>query len=385
MEMNNSKKVLSIAVCGLVATSVNAANTVADARGNGMGNTGVTTADYLLAPFYNPALGALYRDSDTFGILLPAIGATARDPDESLTTIDDLQDSIKAFEAAGTPTQENINQINNYLDQLSDDKPLGVAAGAGLAVAVPLETVSMNFIARGYAEVLVRTDIAASTGNAEADARNRYENSSVDLLAFGYTEYGLSFAKTVAIQGQGFAFGVTPKFQQLRTYKQVVTVESFDLDDYDKSEVKDNAFNLDLGAVWMLDNYRAGVAVKDLFSQELKTYDGVNTYKLDTQVTVSGGYVTELFTASVDIDLTKQERFSGYKDNTQYVRFGVEGNAWGWAQLRAGYEIDIEDTLDDAVTFGIGISPGDLVSFDLAGNYAGDGQFGVSTNLAFTF
>ena len=118
-----------------------------------------------------------------FGILIARNQTTARDPDESLTTIDDLQDSIKAFEAAGTPTQENINQINNYLDQLSDDKPLGVSAGAGLAVAVPLETVSMNFIARGYAEVLVRTDIAASTGMRKQMPENRYENSSVDLLA----------------------------------------------------------------------------------------------------------------------------------------------------------------------------------------------------------
>jgi len=90
-------------------------------------------------------------------------------------------------------------------------------------------------------------------------------------------------------------------------------------------------------------------------------------------------------TATVDWDLTTQKRFAGLDDDTQFLRFGIEGNAWGWAQLRAGYEVDLEDTLDNSITAGLGISPGDLVSLDFAGNYAGDNQFGLSGNLAFTF
>ena len=90
----------SIAVAtGLISLSANAATVVPDGRGNGMGNTGVTTADYVLAPFYNPALVAVYRDSDTFGILLPGIGARIRDTDKTLETVDDLQDAIKQFES----------------------------------------------------------------------------------------------------------------------------------------------------------------------------------------------------------------------------------------------------------------------------------------------
>ncbi len=54
---------LSIAVALSVASSsAFAATTVADGRGNGMGNTGVTTADYVLAPFYNPALTAVHGE-----------------------------------------------------------------------------------------------------------------------------------------------------------------------------------------------------------------------------------------------------------------------------------------------------------------------------------
>ena len=359
--------------------SVLAANAVADARGNAMGNTGVTTSDYLLAPFYNPALTAVYRSRDDFGMLLPAVGINLRDSDDNLSTIDDLQDVIKAFEAGDT-SQATQDRLNRYLDDLNNNKPFAVSGGLGVAVAIPMNRVSLNFFARGYVEILVKAQISD-----DADPVNRYQDSSVDLMAFGYSEYGLALAKMVQYRGHQWAIGVAPKIQQLKTYQQSLSVKEFDLNDYDQSETSDSAFNLDLGVVWLKDNYRAGVAVKDLFSQKITTFNGINQYKLDTQVTVSGGYVTDAFTAAVDLDLTKQSRFDGKGDDTQFLRFGIEGSAWRWAQLRAGYEIDLESNLDNAITAGIGFSPFDVVRFDLAGNYAGKHQMGVAANLSLTF
>ncbi|WP_390904967.1 conjugal transfer protein TraF [Vibrio fluvialis] len=385
--MHHYKYLSAVIMFGICPLSVYAANGVADARGNAMGNTGVTTSDYLLAPFYNPALTAVYRDRDSVGLLVPALGANIRDSDESLSTIDDLQSSIDQFEAAGVgaATQENINQLNGYLDDLADDKPFAVSGGAGIAVALPMNAVSLNFFARGYAEILADSTIAANTGNTASDVETRYQNSYVNMLAFGYSEYGVAVAKLFTLQGQQIAIGITPKIQELRTYKEVVTVKDFDLSDYDQSKTSKNAFNLDIGAVWLIDNFRAGIAAKDLISQEIKTYDDQSSYTLDPQVTVSGGYVTDFLALAIDWDLTKQKRFKGVDDDTQFLRFGVEGNAWGWAQLRAGYEIDLESTLDNSITAGLGISPGDLVSVDLAANYAGNYQYGLSANLAFTF
>lgn len=381
MDMKLLRKTSIAVATGLISLTANAATVVPDGRGNGMGNTGVTTADYVLAPFYNPALVAVYRDSDTFGILLPGIGARIRDTDKTLETVDDLQDAIKQFES--NPSSPGIEAtINGYLDQLADDKPLGVNGGVVASVALPLNAFSTNLFLRGYADVIAKTDISSSS-----NTQTRYENSRVDMIAFGYSEFGVAVAKRMTLAGQDVSLGISPKFQTMRTYKQALTVEDFDLSDYDQSETKENAFNLDLGAVWFYEQFRAGIAIKDLFSQELQTLDisGVSTYKLDTQVTVSGAYALDYFVATVDWDLTKQERFTDQNDDTQFLRFGIEGNAMGWAQLRAGYEIDLEDTLDNSITAGIGISPGDLVSLDLAGSYAGDNQYGISGNLSFTF
>ncbi|GHZ18554.1 hypothetical protein VCSRO29_0395 [Vibrio cholerae] len=381
------KSSLAVVISMAFSSSALASNLLMDARGAGMGNTGVSTADYLLAPYYNPALTAVYRKNDSFGILLPSIGLRAEDKDESLKTIDDLQDSIEQFERAGVgaATQENVDQLNRYLDQLADDKPLAVTAGIGIAVALPLDAVSLNFFTRGYAEVIAKANVAAKSGNSANEVKTRYESSDVDLTAFGYTEVGLAVGKQVVLGGQTVALGVTPKVQQLRTYQDNASVKSFDLDDYDKSEVKDNAFNLDMGAVWLIDQYRVGIVAKDLFAKDIQTQNRNNTYKLDTQIAVSGSYVSDFFIAAVDLDLTKQRRFNGDNDDTQFMRFGIEGNAWGWAQLRAGYEIDLQNSLDNSVSVGLGVSPWDVVSLDLAGSYAGDNQFGLSANLAFTF
>ncbi|HGS4994949.1 TPA: conjugal transfer protein TraF [Vibrio cholerae] len=382
-----TKSTLAVVMAMAFSSSALASNLLMDARGAGMGNTGVSTADYLLAPYYNPALTAVYRKNDSFGILLPSIGLRAEDKDESLKTIDDLQDSIEQFERAGVgaATQENVDQLNRYLDQLADDKPLAVTAGIGIAVALPLDAVSLNFFTRGYAEVVAKANVAAKSGNSANEVKTRYESSDVDLTAFGYTEVGLAVGKQVVLGGQTVALGVTPKVQQLRTYQDNASVKSFDLDDYDKSEVKDNAFNLDMGAVWLIDQYRVGIVAKDLFAKDIQTQNRNNTYKLDTQIAVSGSYVSDFFIAAVDLDLTKQRRFNGDNDDTQFMRFGVEGNAWGWAQLRAGYEVDLQNSLDNSVSVGLGVSPWDVVSLDLAGSYAGDNQFGLSANLAFTF
>lgn len=85
-----------------------------------------------------------------------------------------------------------------------------------------------------------------------------------------------------------------------------------------------------MGAVWLIDQYRVGIVAKDLFAKDIQTQNRNNTYKLDTQIVVSGSYVSDFFIAAVDLALTKQRRFNGDNDDTQFMRFGVEGNAWGW-------------------------------------------------------
>jgi hypothetical protein len=206
-----------------------------------------------------------------------------------------------------------------------------------------------------------------------------------DLRGVDSTELGVSLEKNHYVNGQVFSFGLSPKLQTLKTYKQTTTPAAFDVEEYDHTQGSKSAFNVDLGVVWRDSNFGAGIKVKDLLKQKIDTENNLDRYTLDPQVTISGAFVSDSFSAAVDADLTEQEHFSTADDNTQFVRFGVESHILGWAQLRGGYEFDMAGSLDDAVTAGIEVNPFDIMRLDLTGSYAGDHQFGAAASLEFTF
>ncbi|MFT5808997.1 MAG: hypothetical protein ACI9LG_003325 [Moritella dasanensis] len=379
MVVTMSKNGISIALAlAFISLASSAASYAPDGRSNAMGNIGVATADYLAAPLYNPALLAVFDKSDDIGILLPAIGVNAKDADSSLETITDLQDTIEDYENSGSNSADLERDINNYLGDLDGNAPVNVTAGVAFAIAIPSNNVSVSIYGRGYVEAISSIDVDGST-----NTQVRYENSTVEVTGFGYTEFGVALAKQYTIYGESFAFGVTPKYQILQTYSDTTNVEDFDLELEDAdSEV--TAFNVDLGAVWMKNNFRTALAVKDILAQEIKSESG-RTYEMNPQATLGLAYAVEYFTFGVDVDLTEQTRYVELEDNTQFARVGVEFNAWHWAQLRAGYEHDIQGTMEDSLTAGIGISPFGTLNLDVAGAYGSDNQVGASASLSFTF
>jgi len=375
-----SKNGISIGLALAFTSLASSAATYApDGRSNAMGNVGVATADYLTAPLYNPALAAVFHKSDDIGILLPAIGFNAKDADSSLETITDLQDTIEEYEDSGSSNLGLEADINNYLDELDGSAPVKITAGVAFAVAIPSNNVSVNLYGRGYVEAITNVDVASSN-----DTQTRYENSQANITGFGYSELGLVLAKQYTIYGESFSFGVTPKYQILQTYSDTTFIEDFDVE-LDESDAEVTAFNFDLGAVWMKNNFRAAFAVKDVLAQEIQSTTTSMTYELNPQATLGLAYAAEYFTFGVDVDLTQQTRYVELEDNTQFARVGIEFNAWHWAQLRAGFEHDLQDTMEDSLTAGIGISPFGTLNLDVAGSYGSDSQIGVSGNLSFTF
>ncbi|QUM75893.1 conjugal transfer protein TraF [Moritella sp. 24] len=379
MSKNGISLGLALAFTSLASS---AASYAPDGRSNAMGNVGVATADYLAAPLYNPALVAVFHESDDVGILLPAIGANVKDADSSLETITDLQDTADTLNL--NSSQADLDQMNQYLDDLEGDKPVNVTAGVAFAVAIPSKVISVNIFGRGYVEAIANTDVAENKGNSYGQVEQRYRNTDVIITGFGYSEFGVALAKQYTIYGESFSFGVTPKYQILQTYSDITNVDDFDVE-LEDADAEVTAFNFDLGAVWMKNNFRTALVVKDVLAQEIQSTTTNMTYELNPQATLGLAYAAEYFTFGVDVDLTEQTRYVELEDNTQFARVGVEFNAWHWAQLRAGYEHDIQGTMEDSLTAGIGISPFGTLNLDIAGSYGSDNQVGASASLSFTF
>ncbi|AUW37769.1 type IX secretion system membrane protein PorP/SprF [Grimontia hollisae] len=391
--MKKSLLALSLA---LTSIPVLAANYSIDTRIDAMGGAGTAAADYLSAGFHNPALVAMDPDSN-FGVLFPVIGIQLRDPDELVDKLEDFGGVFDAFKAEPL-SETNRTNAANALRNLQN-KLAYVSGGIGGAIALPTSTISGNFFVKGYTEAVVIPEISdTDISNIESpvlDPNADYSlTSSGRVLAFGVVDVGLALAGNIELAGQRIAIGVTPKSQKYYTYHYEVSVENFEANDWDSdaNRTEDSAFNIDLGAAWQTGPFRVGFAAKNMISQDIKTvnYTREYTYHIDPLYTVGGAFITDLFVAAIDIDFNKQKRFSAPSgpaiiDDTQLVRLGAEFNAWGWAQVRAGYINDLEDTLDGIVTLGLGLSPFDTVHFDLAAQLIDSNSYGGSAQLSFTF
>lgn len=377
MTFKTKALVVALAAC---STSALAATNPTDARANAMGGVGVASGDYLSAGFHNPALAALDPDS-AFGVLIPYIGAEARDPDELIDGLDDVAD---AFD------QQDATKIESSLRAVQGDKAY-VNAGVGAAVGIPTGSISATLYTSGLIEGAVLTDIDSDDFNQSTG--NFTPESSATILAAGVGELGVALATNLDIAGQRVAVGVTPKLQRITTYNYSVSVDAYDTDDWDDSRYREeeNAFNLDLGAVWQSGPYQIGLAGKNLVSQDVDTVTINNnrfTYELEPQFTLGSAFVSDFVTVAADLDLNKKSGFKGtlnVDDDTQFFRVGAEFDAFGHAQLRTGYRADLEDNVDNAFTLGLGLSPFGVANLDIAASIIDSNSYGGSAQLAFTF
>ena len=397
---------------GAISSTAMAAPYAFEARQEAMGGTGVASARYLSAPLYNPARLAFAKADDDVGILLPVVGAEVYDKDDLSGQVDDLSDSYDAYQNAYDAYQANPSAENAAALQAANNKAIGeltdlsgdsgyARAGAGLVVAMPFDALSVAVMANGYADVQAFADINANDLTGMLPTDESQVQSRAIAMGAGVSEFGVTLAKVFEAEGMRWSVGITPKSQELRVLNYVANAVDGDFDDItdDQYQASENGFNLDAGVAASWENgWDAGLAIKNLVKRDLDAplTNGVQaTYELSTVPTAGVSYRWGQLTFNGDADLLAQKRFTDLsgtyasfdagEDDLQMMALGAEWDLWQWAQLRAGYRHDLKDNLDDSLSAGLGISPGDLFHLDLAGTYAGNNQFGgvVQTSLTF--
>ena len=397
---------------GAVSSAAMAVPYAFEARQEAMGGTGVASARYLSAPLYNPARLAFSKADDDVGILLPVVGAEVYDKDDLSGQVDDLSDSYDAYQNANDAYQANPSAENAAALQAANNKAIGelsdlsgdsgyARAGAGVVVALPFEALSVAVMANGYADVQAFADINANDLTGMLPTDESQVQSRAIAMGAGVSEFGVTLAKVFEAEGMRWSVGITPKSQELRVLNYVANAVDGDFDDItdDQYQASENGFNLDAGVAASWDNgWDAGLSIKNLVKRDLDAplTNGVQaTYELSTVPTAGVSYRWGQLLFNADADLLAQKRFTDLsgtyasfdagEDDLQMMALGAEWDLWQWAQLRAGYRHDLKDNLDDSLSAGLGISPGDLFHLDLAGTYAGNNQFGgvIQTSLTF--
>ncbi|CAH8228386.1 conjugal transfer protein TraF [Vibrio aestuarianus] len=362
-----------------------AANYAIEARGDAMGGVGVVSANFLTAPFYNPALVAIYRRNDDFGMILPSIGISYNDEDKMVDDLDSISSMLD---------NKNYQDLQKTLDNLAGDS-LKAEIGGVVAFAIPNQFIAANLFAKAYTETFATPDIYTGGSTSVENA----ELSAVNAVSVGVTEIGLSLAKYQTFLGQHIAFGVTPKLQRIYTYVYSASVTDYDIKDVRDSSQGETMFNLDAGALWFYGPLRIGFSATNLIKRDINTQSYTKTltsktsgqtrdinlgyaYQMRPLYTVGIGLVADYATLSVDYDLNEEKRYTNFEDNTQMIRIGGEIDILRQLKLRAGYNKNLAyDNLDGTITAGIGISPLNLFQLDLGASYTNENAMGAYINF----
>lgn len=416
---------VAAAVSLLAANEAIAANTWTEARGDAMGGTGVASAHYGSGVLLNPALLAKAQPEDDITVILPTVGAQISDKDNLQDQIDDISDRINYYEdvidSFGPEDLLNINgslqQFQNAAGELADqlqklDGKIATArAGAGLAVSIPNDVLSVAFVAKGYAHARVSSwidpnDISylrgiqnsnVTAGIVATDAILRGTDRITDNLhstGFGrlaiVSDYGVAFARQFDIGGVPVSFGVTPKLQKTWLYNYSVPIYRYDSGDWNSSRYRndDTGFNVDAGlAADFGENWTVGLSGQNLMSRDIGTRE-VNgyrdTYEISPLVTAGVAWNTDMLTLTADGDLTETKGFKSEK-NSQYAGVGAEVRPLNWLAVRAGYRADIKGNDNDVFTAGLGFAPFSRVHLDLTGLVGEKETWGAGAQLSVTF
>ncbi|CAM3035619.1 conjugal transfer protein TraF [Vibrio mytili] len=373
--MNIPFKVIATSVTAALITNVAFAATYAiEARSDAMGGVGTVSASYLTAPFFNPALTAIYRRNDDAGMIVPSFGFNY---DDQYDLIDEIDRISKLTDS--TEIINSLNEINN--------KKADFNLGGVIAIGIPNKFLSATAYGKLYTESFVQPTIN-TTG---MDPRN---DSYVQGVSIGVAEAGVSLAKYTNYLNQHLSFGITPKLQRIYTYSYATSLNNFDTKDLRENETAETMFNLDAGALWFFGQYRLGISAKNLIGRDVETKafqyntNNIQSYKYSMRpvYTVGAGIVADYFTVSVDYDLNEEKRFSDFDDNTQMLRAGVELDILRQMALRAGYMKNLSRSDDDGtITAGIGLSPLNLIELDIAARYTNENAMGASINFLATY
>ena len=394
-----SRSIVIPAASLLLASTVHAQ--YYEARNNAMGGTGVASSHYLAAGWANPALLTRHRESDTFGFILPTVGATAFDKDGLIDDIDAVVDEIDRL----TTSSGSSSEIQALGQQMEDLKGRQVTAtlGVGFVVGSPSKDLGWSLHAKSFGDLQALADIT----NSDLSALNIGTlptsgfTSSARVVGVAITEVGLSLATSFDLGGTTLSLGATPKLQQVDSYNYAVNINNFDQDNFDDDQFRDDdqQFNFDLGAAWEPGaGLTFGATVRNMIDKTYRTRSisagsglPANSYLYDVNPAAALGasWTTGILTLAADVDLVSAERFEDSpqldKDDVQLAHLGAEIDLFSWLQLRGGYQTDFENTLDDAYSAGLGISPFDVFHLDVAGTYIDDKSYGGVIQMGFTF
>ncbi len=365
------KTLISLALITCASQSI--ASEIYNGRISAMGGAGYVTAKYSDGLLYNPSLAADYGKDDDFALAFN-MGVLIDDSDElvdGMNNLVDYTDYLRGIQDYQDLSQTNIDELKRLMGKVDGDTAQ-VSFGGSLVAAIPNSLVSMALVAKVSGQVALTPNIDANDYNLINNSLNTPFSpddlqSSTTGTGVAIGEFGIALAKEFTLsESAKLLVGITPKRQEVKTivYEAQVATYNEDNIDGDQYTVTTNTTNFDAGLTYITGDLRYGLSINNFSDKTFKTIDG-ESVDVKRRMTAAIGYSKDWIKTELAMDLNATPAF-GLNGDTKLLHAGLELAPISWLQLRAGLQRDMENTLPDTYSFGLGLSPFDVVNIDLA-------------------
>ncbi|MDO6747066.1 conjugal transfer protein TraF [Gilvimarinus sp. 1_MG-2023] len=359
-------------------------------RTSGRAGSAYSTGDFIDGALLNPSLAANFLEGDNFALNIN-LGALAADPSELIDNGSDLNDLLDQYDYPSELNSTDANDIREYLDQIEGTQAY-LSGGGSLALAFPNPTLAATIFMRSDVKASVLPTVDANDYNTlSAQTGQTFHSSELDsevaVRGSMVTEVGIALAQTYNFTETGeWLIGVTPKQVEAETFFYVDKLGTFDEDNIEEDEqtVSKTFFSVDTGVTYIKGNARYAMTINNLIEQDIDSLSPGEQLSIERQVVVAAGYRLPWVDLDGAVELSGTKQFA-LADDTQIARLGAVFGPHNWARLRLGYKTDLQDTLDDTYSLGLGLAPFDTVNLDLSVTSGSNNTYGASMQVGIRF
>lgn len=286
-----------------------------------------------------------------------------------------------------------VSTLSGIATCVSDATAIAATATAALSAALSAATVDPAAVAAASTAVTAAQNAITACGTPSFTSSDLL--SGINIRGVMLTEIGISLSREFYINRQRVAVGITPKIVQAQLYEVPIKVNSNNKSFDTGSDYQANytMANFDLGVAQNYRNgWRSGLVIKNVIPYFLYFKNAPtpgapvvatgSRLRLMPQTRVGISHTNRWSTVALDADLYRNDPV-GLENYTQYISLGGELNAWDWAQIRAGYRVDLVSSRRSVASIGLGLSPfGVHIDMAVAGN---ENEIGASFQLGFRF
>ncbi len=365
----------------LISHSAHATYKIFDARTYAMGGVTIVASDVTRAAMYNPGLLSIVSDKSIGGMTIPSLGYDYDNPNHLTRHANEAYQQILAGDTSGL--SETLASLDGAVEHESVSAALSV--GAKDSTNNPWVE-SFGFYTVGFAS----QDMAVELSD-DSDATTQAQNSRVNTVQLGGSDFGFTVANKVAFAGQQYGVGITTKLQKLRAYSLQSSVADYGNGAVKtRSRTKEEMINFDAGVAWESGPFRAGITAINLIPYTIKLDKSPDVtsatnfnYKITPQFTTGVGVFFRDFELSADYDLNQFGGFNHFDDNQQWFRAGGSLHLVSGITLRGGYQRNYATDQDNKFyTAGVMLDILPFIHVDLAAKFKPEGDlYGMFANL----